>query len=80
VDPIDMLLEELKEIKDEKEGEALKKNLLVKHGQAIFQKVGMKRTTDQIDDYDYRYDEGQNKRIRYAEDFEDINEIFALHH
>jgi hypothetical protein len=22
----------------------------------------------------------QNKRLKFAEDFEDINEIFALHH
>ena len=32
VDPIDMLLQDLEEVDNEKEGDALKKNLLQRHG------------------------------------------------
>lgn len=32
VDPLDMLLQEVKDVDNDKEGDALKKNLLMKHG------------------------------------------------
>lgn len=46
VDPLDMLLQDLNEIDDEKEGQSFKKNLLGKHGQDITLRMGMKRTAD----------------------------------
>lgn len=48
VDPLDMLMQDLNDIDNEKEGEALKKNLLLRHGQLSFNEklVGIKRASN----------------------------------
>ena len=48
IDPIEVLKQELEEVDNEKEGEALKKNLMMKHGQLSFTEklIGLKRTSD----------------------------------
>ena len=83
VDPIDMLLQELDEVNHEKEGEALKKNLLQKHGQSSFtdKLVGMKRHSEIDAEFNDMLDRSNApKRAKFAENFEDVSEMFALHH
>jgi hypothetical protein len=48
-DPIQVLMQELQEVDDEKEGEALKRHLMMKHGQMVSM-VGKKRSPDMLDD------------------------------
>jgi hypothetical protein len=85
VEPLDMLLQDLEDIDHEKEGEALKKNLLMKHGQMAFasaSKVKGKRSQDELDDAQFNEmmdrANAPNKRQKFAEEFEDVNDIFAL--
>lgn len=72
------------EVDNEKEGDALKKNLLMKHGQlSITDKLaGLKREEVIMGDQQYNdmmdRANAPTKRARFAEDFEDVNDIFAL--
>lgn len=82
-----MLLQELNEVDNSKEGEALKKNLMQRHGQLAFadKLAGMKRSSDILmDDMEYNdmMDQANapNKRSKFAEAFEDLGDMFALHH
>ena len=83
-----VLLQELEEVDNEKEGDALKKNLLMKHGQLSFAEklAGMKRSSYEGQDADMEYNtmmdsaNAPNKRAKFGEAFEDINDMFALHH
>ena len=85
-DPIDVLLNELNEIDDAKEGDALKKNLLQKYMQLpnMINLTGTKRGADQLDpfnnDHFYEMQAEPNKRFKFNEEFEELNDIFALHH
>jgi hypothetical protein len=87
-DPIQVLMQELEEVDDEREGEALKKHLMMKHGQMV-KIVGKKRSADMLDDgfeadqdYNQMMDNANDptKRVKFAEAFEDVNDMFALHH
>lgn len=82
-----MLLQELNDIDNAKEGEALKKNLMQRHGQLAFadKLAGMKRSSDVLmDDMEYNdmLDQANapGKRSKFAEDVTDLAEMFALHH
>ena len=82
VDPLDVLLQDLKEIDHEKEGDALKKNLMMKHGQHTV--VLEKRHREEImgdQEFNEMMDRANapNKRAKFAETFDDVNDMFALH-
>ena len=62
---------------------------MAKHGQAVMI-IGKKRTADSLGEVgfaaDQEYNEmidqasAPNKRAKFAEAFEDVNDMFALHH
>lgn len=80
VDPLEVLEQDLNDIDNEKEGLALKKHLLKKHGQDAPSRLGLKRTSDQLDYQNSEILQGgqPNQRFKYAEDFEEMDDIFAL--
>eukprot|EP00347_Sterkiella_histriomuscorum_P012185 403369569 len=84
-DPLELLVLDLNEVDEKKEGKAFKKNLLVKHGQSSAQLglIGQKRTQDMVEDYQgygYRDQTEGYKRYKYGEEFEDVHDILSLHH
>ena len=88
VDPLAVLLQELEDVNNEKEGDALKKHLMAKHGQGVVI-IGKKRSADALGDEGFAADQEYNdmmdqasapKRAKFSEAFEDINDMFALHH
>jgi hypothetical protein len=87
-DPLAVLLQELEDVNNEKEGDALKKHLMAKHGQGVVI-IGKKRSADALGDEGFVADQEYNdmmdqasapKRAKFSEAFEDINDMFALHH
>ena len=87
-DPLAVLRQDLDEVDNEKEGEALKKHLMIKHGQySIVEEINIgKRNSERYAQEDLEFnqmmDEANqpNKRARFAEEFEQIDDMFALHH
>jgi hypothetical protein len=79
----------LEDVNNEKEGDALKKHLMAKHGQAIVI-IGKKRSADALGEVGFAADQeyndmmdqasAPNKRVKFSEAFEDVNDMFALHH
>jgi hypothetical protein len=75
-------------VDNEKEGEAFKKHLMIKHGQYSFvdqMALGKRNAVERFAQEDFEYnammdEANQPKRAKFAEEFEDINDMFALHH
>lgn len=86
-DPLAILKQDLDEVDNEKEGDAFKKHLMIKHGQySIVEEINIgKRNCETYAQEDYEFnqmmDEANqpNKRARFAEEFEQIDDMFALH-
>ena len=87
-DPLAVLGQELDEVDNEREGEAFKKHLMIKHGQysfadqmALGKRNAVERFAQDDQEFNAMMDEANQptKRARFAEEFEDINDMFALH-
>lgn len=66
----------MNDVDNEKEGMAIKKHLLKKHG--LVSVVGTKRTSDQLDQWNSEVLQSDRKKVKYAEEFEEMDDIFGL--